>query len=119
MKFLKRTISLGLVGLVSHSTREKRVEIAIRKVFGATSGNMMSFQVWKILRLFIPSAVIGGAMAWYGMNRWLENFAYRNNTEAWVFIVGPSLILVFAFISIGYQTWQASRQLPVNALKQS
>ena len=110
--------SLGLFGLVSHSTREKRGEIAVRKVFGATSGNVMIFQVWKIFRLFLPATIIGGVLAWYMMNRWLENFAYRNNIEVWVFILGPLMILFIGFLSVGYQTWRASRQLPVNALKQ-
>jgi len=109
--------SLGLVGLVSHSAAEKTKEIAVRKVYGADSRSIMISQNLNMLKMFLPGTLLGGALAWFIMTGWLENFAYRNGIEAWVFVLGPALILVFALLSISFQTWKASRQLPAISLK--
>lgn len=109
--------SLGLVGLVSHSAAEKTKEIAIRKVFGAESRGIMISQNKTMFKMFLPGTLIGSALAWFIMTKWLENYAYRNGIEAWVFVLGPALILVFALLSTSFQTWKASRQLPVISLK--
>jgi len=109
--------SLGLVGLVSHSAAEKTKEIAVRKVFGAESWSVMITQNLNMFKMFLPGTLLGGALAWFIMKRWLENYAYRNGIEMWVFLLGPALILVFALLSISFQTWKASRQLPAISLK--
>jgi len=109
--------SLGLVGLVSHSAAEKTKEIAVRKVFGAESRSIMVSQNLNMFKMFLPGTLLGGALAWFIMSRWLENYAYRNGIEVWVFILGPALILVSALLSISFQTWKASRQAPAISLK--
>ena len=109
--------SLGLVGLVSHSAAEKTKEIAVRKVFGAESGSIMLSRSRNILMMFLPGASIGGALAWFIMSGWLENYAYRNGIEWWIFILGPAFILLLALLSVSFQTWKAIRQPPVISLK--
>lgn len=108
---------LGLVGLVSHNAAERRREIAIRKVYGATSGNLMISQHLRMFSMFLPGAFFGSILAWGIMSRWMENYAYRNGIEAWVFVAGPGIILGFAMLSISYQTWKASRQSPAISLE--
>jgi len=109
--------SLGLVGLVSHSAAEKTREIAVRKVFGAESRGIMISQNLNMFKMFLPGTLLGGTLAWFITTRWLENYAYRNGIEVWVFILGPALILVSALLSISFQTWKASRQAPAISLK--
>jgi len=109
--------SLGLVGMVSHSASEKTREIAVRKVFGAESRDLMIFQNLYILRMFLPGTLIGSALAWFIMKRWLENYAFRNRIEAWVFLLGPAIILFFTLLSVSFQTWKACRQPPSVTLK--
>jgi putative ABC transport system permease protein len=60
---------------------------------------------------------LGGALAWFIMNRWLQAYAYRNGIEGWVFIAGPTIILVVALLSISVQTWNSSRRSPVVSLR--
>jgi len=109
--------SLGLVGMVSHSAAERTIEIAVRKVFGAESRGIMISQNLKMFKLFLPGALLGGALAWFIMTGWLDNYAYRIRIEVWVFILGPLLILVFTLLSISIQTWRASKQPPAISLK--
>jgi hypothetical protein len=109
--------SLGLVGLVSHSAAEKTREIAVRKVFGADSGSIMISQNRHIFKMFLPGMAIGCALAWFIVKKWLENYAYRNEIELWIFILGPALILLLALLSVGFQTWKTSRQAPAISLK--
>jgi putative ABC transport system permease protein len=103
--------------MVSHSAAEKTREIAVRKVFGAESRNLMISQNLYMLRMFLPGTLIGSALAWFIMRRWLENYAFRNGIEAWVFLLGPAIILFFTFLSISFQTWKACRQPPSITLK--
>jgi len=109
--------SLGLVGMVSHSAAERTREIALRKVFGAETMGIMISQNLKMFRMFLPATLLGGALAWFIMTLWLENYANRNGTELWVFILGPAIILLFSLLSISFQTWKASSQAPAISLK--
>jgi putative ABC transport system permease protein len=108
--------SLGLIGLVSHSAAEKTKEIAVRKVFGADSGSIMISQNRNIFKMFLPGMAIGCALAWFIVKNWLENYAYRNEIELWIFILGPALILLLALLTVSFQTWKASRQAPAISL---
>jgi ABC-type antimicrobial peptide transport system permease subunit len=109
--------SLGLVGMVSHNSEERAKETAVRKVLGANSKRILISQIRNMFRMFIPATLFGGVLAWAIMNRWMENFAYRIGIEWWFFILGPAIILVSALLSIGFQTWKASRQPPAISLK--
>jgi putative ABC transport system permease protein len=109
--------SLGLIGMVSRTANARAKEIAIRKVFGAASGSIMITQQASIFKMFVPGMFIGGTLAWFMMKRWLQDYAYRNGMEVWVFIVGPAIILVLALLSIGLQTWNSSSRSPADSLR--
>ncbi len=108
---------MGLIGMVGHSTVARTREIAVRKVFGADSRTIMISQYMDIFKMFLPGIFIGCALAWYIMKRWMEGYAHRIGIEAWVFILGPSIILIFALLSVSFQTWNSSRRSPAVSLK--
>ena len=87
------------------------------KVFGAESRGILISQNLNMFKMFVPGTFLGGALAWFIMRKWLENYAFSNGIEGWVFVLGPALILVFALLSISFQTWKASRQPPAISLK--
>ena len=107
---------LGLVGLVTYSTEAKTKEIAVRKVFGAETRGMMITLNLNILKMFVPSVILGCFIAWMFMRAWLEDYVYRKEMEVWYFD-GAFIILVVAFLSVSLQTWKAARQSPAISLK--
>jgi len=108
---------LGLLGLASFMAARKTREIGIRKTFGASGDDI----VWTFSKDFIKwvlmANVIAWPLAWFAMNRWLQNFEYRISISWWVFVVATLLGLIIAFLSVSYQSFRASRTNPVDALR--
>jgi len=109
--------SLGLIGLVTYSTVAKTKEIAIRKVYGVETREMMVTLNLSILKLFLPGMLLGGLAAWLIMREWLKDFVYRMGFEGWVFLLGALIIFIVALLSVSIQTWKAARQSPAVALQ--
>jgi len=109
--------SLGLLGIVSQSNAAKAKEIALRKVLGAESWDILISLNRNLLQMFMPGMFLGSFLAWLVMRKWLEFYSQRIAIEGWVFVLGPAIILMVAMLSAGSQTWQASRQSPASALK--
>jgi putative ABC transport system permease protein len=109
--------SLGLIGVVSHANEARAKEIAVRKVFGAETCEMMLELNVGILKIFLPSLFFGSLLAWLVMQQWLMDYAHRREFEGWVFLLGASIILIIALLSVSFQTWRASNRSPAAALK--
>lgn len=109
--------SLGLIGLVSHGNEARTGEIAVRKVFGAETGEMMLALNMNMLRIFLPGLFLGGLLAWLVMRQWLMDYVYRRGFEGWVFLLGAFIILIVALLSVSIQTWRAANRSPAAALK--
>ncbi len=109
--------SLGLIGLVTYETEARTREIAIRKVLGADTGQAMITLNLTLLRNFLPGVLVGCLLAWLVMRKWLQDFVYRRDLEAWVFIAGALIIFLLALVSVSFQTWKAARRSPASALK--
>jgi len=108
---------LGLYGLTSISAEQKIKEIGIRKVLGASASNitvMLSkeFMKWVVLANFIAWPV-----AWYAMNKWLQNFAYRIHTGWGTFCLAGALALCTALFTVSFQAFRAARANPVDSLR--
>ncbi|MDX1627308.1 MAG: ABC transporter permease [Fulvivirga sp.] len=109
---------LGLYALASFSVMLKTKEIAIRKVLGASVTLIIgSFSRHYILMVLI-AAIPAVALSWYGMNQWLQDFAYRTNVSPWVFIVTIAGALVISFLTILYHALKAGLTNPVDSLKE-
>ncbi len=108
---------LGLFGLATYTAEQRRREIGIRKVLGASVNSLLVLLSKDFLKLVLLAAVIAFPIAWYLMNKWLENFAYRINISWWVFIAAGSCAATIALFTISFQTIKASLTNPVKNLR--
>ena len=108
---------VGVFGLVVFESEYKRKEIAVRKVLGSTTGEVLyMFNVsyfWILLICF----VLGAPVAWYGVHRWLENFAYRTPMYWWVLPLAFLAVGVITFMTVTYQNWHVANENPVKNIK--
>lgn len=108
---------LGLLGLSLFATMQRTKEIGVRKVLGASVGNIMVLLSGDFVRLVIVAILIATPIAWYIMHHWLQDFAYRIDMGWWVFVAAGLLAVVIALATIGYQAMRAAVANPVKALR--
>ncbi|HYC87350.1 MAG TPA: FtsX-like permease family protein, partial [Chryseosolibacter sp.] len=109
--------SLGLLGLVSFSAAQKTKEIGIRKVLGATAANIVLLITSDFTKLVIIAIAIGIPLAYWVMNQWLEDFAYRTTIGVWPVVMASALCLVIAFGTAGFQALKAALVDPAKTLR--
>lgn len=108
---------LGLFGLATYAAEQRSKEIGIRKVLGASVGSITTLLSKDFLKLILIAAVIAYPAAWWVMNKWLEDFAYRVDISAWIFIAAGLLAGSIALATIIFQAIKAALANPVNALR--
>jgi putative ABC transport system permease protein len=108
---------LGLYGLSANTVEIRRKEIGIRKVLGAHVIGIVILLSKDFLKLVIIGLAIAAPIAWYAMNRWLEDFAYRIEIGWWVFALAGGLALVIALLTVSVQAVRAALANPVEALR--
>lgn len=108
---------LGLFGLSAFTTEQRSKEIAIRKVLGASTIQIITMLARNILLLVLGGAVIASLIAYYTMDEWLTGFAYRTDIEPWVFPMSAVLAALVAFITIALQSFKTAQSNPVDALR--
>jgi putative ABC transport system permease protein len=108
---------MGLFGLAAITTERKIKEIGIRKILGASMGNIMSNLSRNFAMLIIIAFVIFTPLTYLMMGRWLENFAYRVEIQWWVFLLGGALAFGIALLTISYHIIRSARANPVEALR--
>ncbi len=109
---------LGLLGLASFTTSQRTKEIGIRKVIGASVGNIVIMISKDFLVLIVISIIISIPAAYYFMKQWLQNFAYQVEISYLTFLLAAILALLITFITIGFHTIRAALANPVNALRE-
>jgi len=108
---------LGLLGLASYSTIQRTKEIGIRKVLGASVSNIVNLLSKDFLRLVAISALIAFPVAWFAMNKWLQDFAYRTGVSWWIFLMAGILATLIALFTISFQAIKAAVANPVRSLR--
>ena len=108
---------LGLLGLVSLITLQRTKEIGIRKVHGASVTNIVSLLSSYFLKLIGIAIILASPLAWYAMNKWLQNFAYRIEIQWWMFVLSGVLAISIAIITISFQAIKAALANPVKSLR--
>ncbi|MEX2601797.1 MAG: ABC transporter permease [Balneolaceae bacterium] len=108
---------LGLFGLSAYTSQQRSKEIGIRKVMGATLAHIVILLNKDFLKLVVIGFVIAVPVAWYVMNRWLEDFAYRIDIGPGVFLLAGSVAVLIAFATVSWQSVRAALANPVDALR--
>ncbi|QNF32850.1 ABC transporter permease [Adhaeribacter swui] len=108
---------LGLYGLVSFVAMQKTKEIGIRKVLGASLPNIVSLLSRDFLKLVLLANVLAWPLAWWAMQRWLQDFEYRTPIGWWMFAVAGLGALLIALITVSFQAIKAAVANPVEALR--
>ncbi len=108
---------VGVFGLVVFETQYRRKEIGVRKVMGATVGEVLGMFNRSFVRMVLICFSVVVPLAWYGVTRWLEGFAYRTPVYWWVFVVSLLIVLAITLTTVTIQSWRAATANPVDALK--
>ncbi len=116
--FLTILIScLGLFGLAAYTAERRTKEIGIRKVLGATVSNVIGLLSKDFLRLVAIASLIAFPLAWWGMSKFLEGFAYRITIHWWVFAIAGLLAVTIALFTVSFQAIKAAIANPVKSLR--
>ncbi len=108
---------IGLFGLTIFTTQQQTKEIGIRKVLGASSLDITRILSKDFIKLILIAIVIASPIAWYLMNTWLQDFAYRINIQWWIFVITGVFVLIIALITISFQSIKAALMNPVKSLR--
>ena len=108
---------LGLFGLATFSMEQRIKEIGVRKVLGASVGAIVTLLSKDFLKLVFVSIIIASPIAWWVMNKWLQDFAYRTNISWWVFAITAVLAIVIAILTVSFQALKAAVTNPVKNLR--
>ena len=108
---------LGLFGLVTYAAEQRTKEIGIRKVLGASVTNIMQMLSRYFMKLVVVAMFIAFPFAWYFMNQWLQDFAYRINISWWVFIIAGIIAASIALLTVSFQAIKAAIANPVKSLR--
>jgi putative ABC transport system permease protein len=108
---------LGLFGLVTYAAEQRTKEIGIRKVLGANVPVIVGMIIRDFLKLVIIASVFAFPIAWWGMNKWLMNFAYRVGIGWWIFIIAALIAVAVTLVTISYQAIKAAISNPVTSLR--
>jgi putative ABC transport system permease protein len=108
---------MGMLGIVLHTISRKTKEIGIRKVNGAKVSEILAMLNKDFIRWVAIAFVIACPIAWYAMDKWLENFAYKTDLSWWIFVLAGLVAMVIALVTVSWQSWRAARRNPVEALR--
>ena len=108
---------LGLIGLASFIFETRKKEIGIRKVLGAGVPGLINLLNSQFIKLVLVANIFAWPAAYYFMNKWLQNFAYKIDLSFWTFILVGFMSVIIAFLTISIQAVKASVENPINSLK--
>jgi putative ABC transport system permease protein len=108
---------LGLFGLSSFVAEQRRKEIGIRKILGATVSTLWKMLSSEFVLLVSISCLIAIPIAWYFLNQWLQKYVYHTPISVWVFILASMAAIAVTILTVSYQTIKASISDPVKSLR--
>ncbi|HEY1054278.1 MAG TPA: ABC transporter permease [Emticicia sp.] len=109
--------SLGLFALSTFMMEQRKKEVGIRKVLGASVSGIVQLLVKDFLMLVLISILIASPLAWYAMNKWLQDFAYKIDLQWWMFALAGVLAIIIALLTVSFQGIKAALMNPVKSLK--
>ncbi|MEO8852946.1 MAG: ABC transporter permease [Ginsengibacter sp.] len=109
--------AMGMFGLISLFAKQRVKEIGIRKVLGASVGGIVRLLSKDFLLLVGAAIIVATPIAWYIMNNWLQDFAYRINISWWMFLLSGCIAIFIALVTVSFQAIKASMANPVKSLR--
>ncbi|MEO7316791.1 MAG: FtsX-like permease family protein, partial [Ginsengibacter sp.] len=109
--------ALGIFGLIVQTTAQRTKEIGIRKVLGASIHSIVRLLSIDFLKLILIAIIIASPIAWWLMDKWLLDFAYRIPISLWVFVIAGGIAILIALITISSQAIKAALANPVESLR--
>lgn len=108
---------LGLFALSAFMAEQRYKEIGIRKVLGASVSNIVSMLSKDFVKIILIAFLIAAPIAWWAMNKWLQNFAYRIKIDWLIFVMAGISSILIALITISFQSIKAATMNPVRSIK--
>jgi putative ABC transport system permease protein len=108
---------LGLLGLTVYAVEQRTKEIGVRKVLGSSVIGIVTLLSKDFLKSVLLANLIAWPVAWFIMNRWLQNFAYRTNTSWWIFALAGLFVILIAILTTSYQAVKTAMKNPVEVLR--
>lgn len=108
---------LGLLGLAMYTAERRTKEIGIRKVLGASVNSIVSMLSKELLKLVIIASIIAFPVAYYAMNKWLQDFAYPTAISWWIFGMAAFITMIIALVTVSFQSIKAALMNPVKSLR--
>jgi putative ABC transport system permease protein len=108
---------MGILGLSIYAAQQRIKEIGIRKVLGASAISIVGELSKEFLKPVVIASLIATPIAWYAMNKWLQDFAYRINISWWVFVVAAITAIIIALATVSFQAIKAAASNPVKSLR--
>ena len=109
---------LGLFGLSSFTAVSKRKEIGIRKVIGASTSGIVMMMSWGFLKLVAISVLISFPIAYYVVDQWLSEFAFRSNIDVLTFVLSSLITITVTFLTVSYHSLSAASSNPSQTLRE-
>ena len=109
--------ALGVFGLIVHAAEQRVKEIGIRKVLGSSVAGIVKMLSVDFVKLVFIAIIIASPIAWWVMNKWLQNFAYRIEIQWWMFALAGILAVVIALLTVSLQAVKAAVANPVDSLR--
>ncbi len=108
---------LGLFGIATLTIAQRTKEIGVRKVLGASVAGITGLLAKDFLKIVIASFVIASPIAWWAMNQWLADFAYRIDIQWWIFALAGAAAVAIAFLTVGFESVKAALANPIKSLR--
>ena len=108
---------LGLFGLVTYTAEQRTKEIGVRKMLGASIANIVNLLSLQFLKLVVIAIVIASPIAWWSMNQWLKDFAYKIDIKWWMFLLSGLAAISISLITVSVQSIKAALMNPVKSLR--
>lgn len=108
---------LGLFGMASFVAEQRRKEIGLRKVLGASTKKIVFMQSREFVKLILAANIIAWPLSYFTMNKWLENFAYKTSVDINIFFIAGGVTLVISLCTVSYQTIKSAIANPIESLK--
>ena len=108
---------LGLLGLATYMAEQRTKEVGIRKVLGASVSNITTMLSGDFIKLVGISIVIATPVAWWAMNKWLQDFAFRTPLSWWIFLLAGAMAILIALVTVSFQAIKAAIANPIKSLR--